>query len=92
MNEEKYKICSDRIIWRRIDSETMILDLEKDIYYSLNDVGARIWELLDKGTSIKRINEIICEEYDVDDSTASKDIAKIIEKFGKEKLIICKKQ
>ena len=37
--------------WRRVDDEIVILDLRTRAYYSLNEVGARIWELLADGRS-----------------------------------------
>ena len=41
---------------------------------TLNEVGARIWELLSEGCNQARIAEILGEEYEVDPAEVSGDV------------------
>jgi hypothetical protein len=53
--------------------------------YTLNSVGARIWELLDGSTTIKQITNIISTEYGVALERAEADILEFLtdlEQFG----------
>jgi len=50
--------------------EAALLNLKDGVYYGLNPVGARIWNLLQKPITAGEILEVIIEEYDVE-----KDIA-----------------
>jgi hypothetical protein len=84
----KYKICSDRVLWKKIDKEIVILDIENDSYFSLNDAGSRVWELLSRGLDIKSISGQIAKEYRADIKKVMKDVESVILKLKREKLII----
>ena len=45
--------------------ETVLLDPVRGRYHTLNDVGARVWELLADGTTLEAIVGTIRAEYDV---------------------------
>ena len=45
--------------------ETVLVDADRGQYYTLNQVGARIWGLLVDGTSFAEIVDCVCAEYDV---------------------------
>jgi hypothetical protein len=45
--------------------ETVLLDPVRGRYHTLNDVGARVWELLADGTTLEAIVATIRAEYDV---------------------------
>jgi hypothetical protein len=45
--------------------ETVLLDPARGRYHTLNDVGARVWELLADGTTLDAIVGTIRAEYDV---------------------------
>ena len=45
--------------------ETVLLDPVRGRYHTLNDVGARVWELLADGTTLAAIVGTIRTEYDV---------------------------
>jgi hypothetical protein len=44
----------------------VILDLKSGIYYGLDEVGARIWALLQEPRQVNEILNALLEEYDVD--------------------------
>ena len=48
-----------------LGGEAVILNLDSGIYYGLNEVGARIWELVQQPQSFSELLRILLEEYDV---------------------------
>ena len=74
--------------WRRVEGEIVILDLNTSLYYSLNEVGARIWELLASGMSPHDAAERIFEEYETERGTARRDVEKLILELTKDKLLV----
>ncbi len=46
------------------DTDAALLDLRSQRYFTLNEVGKRIWELLSRGTERAVIVELLAEEYD----------------------------
>lgn len=49
----------------RLAQEAVVLGLEAGVYYGLNPVAARIWELIQSPTTVSKVRDTIVEEYDV---------------------------
>ncbi|HRY28452.1 MAG TPA: PqqD family protein [Elusimicrobiota bacterium] len=75
------------VAWRKVDDEVVILDLETSVYYSLNETGSKIWELIGKGLSEEAIAEEVAEDYGQKVATVKKDVSAIIKKMKKENLV-----
>jgi hypothetical protein len=76
------------IIWREVDEEVVILNLENDKYYSMNQLGAQLWKMLKTKSKVKHIIDNLEKEYDVKRAVLIKDIGNIISELKKEDLII----
>ncbi len=50
-------------------------------YITLNESGAAIWKVLEKGGSLSDVVSAILNEYDVDEKTATADCVSVIEKL-----------
>lgn len=74
--------------WRRVENESIVLDLNSSVYYSLNDTASMIWEKLGKGESVEDIAAALADEFDVTEAEASKDVAKVVAMLRDEKLLV----
>ena len=54
--------------------EVVVLDLNSGTYYGLDELGARIWTLIEQPASLPAIRETIMSEYEVDAETCERDI------------------
>ena len=54
--------------------EVVVLDLNSGTYYGLDDLGARIWTLIEQPASLATLREAIICEYEVDAETCERDI------------------
>ena len=61
----KQLLPSEQAMESRVGEETVILHLERDIYYGLDRLGTRIWELLKDGIALVAISDIVVREYGV---------------------------
>lgn len=66
------------IVARTIDDETILVPIRHDVgdlesIFTLNEVGARIWELVDGVRSAEEIANAISLEFEVDPAEAKKD-------------------
>jgi hypothetical protein len=52
------------VVSQQIDGEAVLLDLERETYFSLNRVGARIWALIGEGLTLGAIVERLADEFD----------------------------
>ena len=62
---------------RRFESEAIVLDLGGGKYYSLDEVGAIVWEGLAAGKSATDVAATLVSEYEVDASTARDDVERL---------------
>ncbi len=70
-----------------MDGEAVILSLNSGTYFSLNSVGARIWELVQSARPVSEIRDAIIDEYEVDPETAERDILALLGALAEHKLI-----
>jgi hypothetical protein len=57
-------IASPRVSRATQHGETMLLDLAGGAYYTLNESGAIIWDMLKKGTTLGEIVDALEARYD----------------------------
>jgi hypothetical protein len=53
------------VLFRELEGESVLLDLESGVYFGLNGVGTRIWGLLGEQGSLRSVYERLLDEYDV---------------------------
>ena len=58
----------------RLDDEAIVLSLDEGMYYGMDAVGSRIWELLQEPRTVVQIRDTITHEYDVDEATCERDL------------------
>lgn len=79
---------SKQLIVRCIDGETVLLDLNTGIYYSLESVGGRIWDMIDGRRTVSEIAGLVAGEYDVTAQEASSDLRELFSDLIQEGLIL----
>ncbi|MCU0527692.1 MAG: PqqD family peptide modification chaperone [Elainella sp. Prado103] len=68
--------------------EAVILQLKSGIYYGLNEVGARLWELVQQPQTVADLRDTILSEYEVDAATCLQDIRMILQALMEAELIL----
>ena len=74
---------SPNIVSRKIAEETVLVPVrqslgEEPAIFTLNEVGARIWELIDGARSVREICQAVVSEFDVDSSLAEEDLLRLL--------------
>jgi len=67
--------------------ESAILNVKSGVYYGLNPIGARIWNLVQEPRAVAEIQNAITDEYDVEPERAAGDLVGLLEKLLAEGLI-----
>ena len=80
------------IISRKIADEVILVPIrhkvgEIDCLYALNEVGARIWELIDGQRPLKTVRDMLVAEFDVSENEAEEDLLTLIEQLKQIKAI-----
>ena len=70
--------------------ETAILDMKTGIYYGLDPVGARIWELIQQPQTVSDVVAQILDEYDAEEEQVTQDVIMLLSQLHERELIeIC---
>lgn len=70
-----------------LDGEAVILDLQSGQYYGLNEVGARIFNLVQEPSSVGDVIDQIVQEYAVETDQFKQDLLAFLESMAQKKLI-----
>jgi hypothetical protein len=62
---------SENTPWTTIEGEVLMMSIEQGQYFSLNEVGSRIWDLLETPTEPTALIEKLTAEYAVSTDVCS---------------------
>ena len=66
------------VITRELSGETVLLNLESGVYYGLDTVGTRVWQLITQGRTIASVCDTMIEEYDVAPDVLHADVTRLV--------------
>jgi hypothetical protein len=78
---------SDDAVFRDLDGEAVVLNLSTGIYFGLNEVGTRIWQLIDQFGELAAVHESLLREFEVDPDTASRDLIDLVAQLADRGLV-----
>lgn len=78
---------SDEVLSQEVNGETVLLDLQGESYFGLNEVGTRIWQLLKSGQTVAEAMSTLLEEYDVSRQQLETDVSDLLAKLIEAELV-----
>jgi hypothetical protein len=63
---------------RMVDGETVIVDLESEMYFGLNRVGSVVWGELQQRAPVSQIVATVISRFDVPEEQANADVRTLI--------------
>ena len=87
MNLADKIIVSPQVMARKVGNETVILDLASGNYFGLDPVGARMWQLMEAGTSLAAVCDALVAEYDVSREALQRDVLALAGDLVEKKLV-----
>ncbi len=78
---------SQDVVSRKIVDEVILVPIRRrgedvESLYTLNEVGARIWESIDGTRPVQEIRDLIVAEFDVTGAQAEADLLTLLEQLG----------
>ena len=77
----------DDVLISRLQEESVILNLDSERYYGLDDVGTRFLSVLTNSNSIDAAYNSLAEEYDVDPEVLRQDLVALIQNLLQQGII-----
>lgn len=71
-------IVPDTVLFRELDGESVLLNLNTESYLGLNEVGTRMWSVLTTQPTVQAAYEALIEEYDVAPETLRDDLEALL--------------
>lgn len=78
---------ADNVMSERFGDEVVLLNLETNRFFSLNQTGARLWELLVSGQDLDAIEDQLCREFEVEPSEVSAEVRRMLAAMKDEQLV-----
>ena len=84
--ETRISIPKD-VLFHEVDEEMVLLNLVSGKYFSLDDVGTRMWALMTEYEQLKAVHQALLEEYKVDPQQLEQDLLALTDKLAANGLL-----
>jgi polyhydroxyalkanoate synthesis regulator phasin len=82
---------NNEVFASEIDDEVVMMHVKTGKYYGLDDIGSRIWELMETKIQVQEIINQLMKEYEVSQQECEKDVLELMENLKAQDLIIPEK-
>ena len=87
MSDDSRFVVSPDQVSCDLGGQAAILHLKTAIYYGLDPVGARVWDLLRTPKTLAEIRDALLAEYDVEPDRCERDLRELLDKLAAGRLI-----
>ena len=88
MKLETQKITiSEEALSQEVNGETVILDLKSESYFGLDEVGTRIWQLLQEHGDVQKTFDVMLDEFDVAEDQLENDMSALLDEMLEKGLL-----
>ena len=78
---------SPSVIYRDVSGEVVLLNLHSGVYYGLDPVGSRMWQLLMEQRPLDDVCSVMLEEYDVAADVLRADLSRLVDELSSKGLV-----
>jgi len=82
-----FRVNAPNVIHEIIDGEAVVVNLQTGSYYSIDKIGALVWEYVEKGLSLGEIVDIVARRYDGEPGAIDEGIRRLFGRLQEEGLI-----
>jgi hypothetical protein len=83
----RYKAIAEALVATLSDG-AVLLNLQTKRYYSLNETGTRIWEMVQQTADEEAIVAALLREYEVEEQMARAEVRRILDELIEAQLIV----
>jgi predicted RND superfamily exporter protein len=75
------------VMFRILGDEAVILNVASGVYFGLDEVGTRMWQLMSEYGSTEKVVEMMLNEYEVEEEQLRADLEKLIKQLSEKELV-----
>ena len=87
MNLNKKIIFADTVFAQEVDGEMVLLDMNSENYFGLDEVGTAIWQVMQEKETLQEVLDVLLEQYEVESDVLEKDLADFVNKLVESELV-----
>lgn len=91
MNLSQKVTFAETVFSQEVDGEMVLLDMNSESYFGLDETGSAIWQAMQKTGSLQEVYEEMLEQYEVDAEILEQDILNFVEKLIESGLVMVRK-
>ena len=84
----RFRLNTGNVIHEKMDGEVIAIHLVSGAYYSMQHVGAAIWELLVAGHSVTEVHDALAAHDNGDGSDVQAALSRFVEELVTEELLV----
>lgn len=84
---DRIVVADKRLLFSEVRGEAVILNVHSGIYYGLDEIGSRIWQLVQEPTTLKIVLETLLSEYEVEPNRCERDLLEYIDLLSSKGLV-----
>ena len=69
---------NEAIVFTELDDVVVMMDADEGRYYELDEIGARIWAVIESGASVGAICAVLQDEYEVAAEVCQRDVLSFV--------------
>ncbi len=92
MNLDQKITFSETVFAQEVDGEMVLLDMESENYFGLDEVGTAIWQAMQEKETLQEVLEVLLELYDVEAEVLERDLSDFVGKLLESGLIEVKER
>jgi hypothetical protein len=70
-----------RVVWRELAGEAVLLDLDGERYFGLDEVGTRVWILIEEPRPLAELHGALLAEYAVGADELWRDLVELVDRL-----------
>ena len=75
-------------VFRELDGEAVILQLDSGVYFGLDPVGTRLWQLIEAHGQLRPVYDAALQEFDVAPDVLERDLLELASGLVEKHLIV----
>lgn len=80
-------VAAEQHISADLSGEVVILNLDAGVYFGLDAVGARVWNLIQEPRTFNDIREILLDEYEVEPGRCEQELSALLRELAAAGLV-----
>jgi len=78
---------SDDVVFRELEGEAVLLNMQSGTYFGLDAMGTRIWQLIERHGTLSAVRDELVQEFDVEADAATRDLLDLVGQLAARGLV-----